>query len=58
MKELQALKTHGMFVSRTRQDIEQVQKEIEAISRELQATGSLRTTTEVQADLDELSVKM
>lgn len=52
------MKQHAAQIARTEKDIERLQKEIKELEEELRSTGSVKTTDEVQVELDILDGEM
>lgn len=55
LRELQNLKTSASMVTRAQRDVVRLQRDIVDIERELAATGSIQTTDDLQAELDQVS---
>lgn len=58
LKELSSLKQHAITVSEAQRDLERAKEDISNLETELSATGSAKTTDEVQIELDALSGDM
>ena len=57
-RDLQTLKNAASLVSRTLDEIKDLQTDISRLERDLESTGSLKTVEEVQAEVDQLTSDM
>lgn len=58
LKGLVTLKQHSANISDTQKSVDQTTKEISNLETELSATGSTKTTDDVQIELDKLAGEM
>jgi DNA repair protein RAD50 len=57
-RDLQTLKSAALIVSRTVNEIKDLQIDIQRLERDLKSSGSLKTVEEVQREADGISTEM
>jgi DNA repair protein RAD50 len=57
-RDLQTLKSAALIISRTLGEVKDLQTDIQRIERDLQSTGTLKTASELQREIDQISSDM
>ncbi|KAG8953820.1 DNA repair protein rad50 [Tulasnella sp. 424] len=58
LADLNALREHARNVTRTNEEVNSLRTEVTQLERNLQTSGSVRTATDLQTDLDNISQKI